>query len=238
MPTKYHPFYHDNFSSYLKLNCNKLFSPIIICHYVDNVNIKAYTDVDVVNIDRSDNLKATIISDEDYKTELFQKLSAAVTSFLNDKDYETEHFSIGRDDLAFCMGCFGCWIKKPGECVIDDMMSRINRSFVNSDTVIYLSPIIFGQFSANIKNSLDRWLPNMLPFFKTRPNGSTIHPSRYDSYPMVVIIGYGDDVSEEDSRLFYDITKKHRNNTDVLIYKNINQDITEELNLKKAAGQL
>lgn len=203
--------------------------------------MQIYNNVDDVNMDRGDNLKATIISDKDHKTELFQNLSTITTSFLKDKGFEIEQFSIGRDNLAFCMGCFGCWIKKPGECVIDDMMSHINQSFVNSDTVIYLSPIIFGQFSANIKNSLDRWLPNILPFFERRPDGSTMHPSRYDSYPMVVFIGYGDDISEEDSQLFCDITKKHRSNTDVLIYKNIYQDITEELkklDLKKVVGHL
>ena len=203
--------------------------------------MRIYNNVDNVNIDRSDNLKATIISDKDQNTELFQKLSAITTSTLKDKGFAIEHYSIGRDDLAFCMGCFGCWIKKPGECVINDMMSRINQSFVNSDTVIYLSPIIFGQFSANIKNSLDRWLPNILPFFEKRPDGSTMHPSRYDSYPTVVFIGYGDDISEEDGQLFSDIIKKHRSNAEVLIYKNINQNITEELkklDLKKVVGQL
>lgn len=192
-------------------------------------------------MDRSDNLKATIISDKDYETELYQKLSAATTSFLKDKGFAIGQFRIGRDDLAFCMGCFGCWVKKPGECVINDMMSHINQNFVNSDTVIYLSPIIFGQFSANIKNSLDRWLPNILPFFEKRPDGSTMHPSRYDSYPMVVFIGYGDDISEEDGQLFRDIIKKHRSNAEVFIYRSINQDITEELKkleLKKVVGHL
>lgn len=186
-------------------------------------------------------MKATIISDKDYRNELFEKLYLETASFLEDNGLETEHFSIGRDDLAFCMGCFGCWVKKPGECVINDMMSGINRSFVNSDVVFYLSPVVFGQFSANIKNSLDRWLPNVLPFFEKRPDGSTIHPSRYERYPMVVIIGYGRDIDVEDCRLFSDITKKHRNNAEVLIYKSTDQDITTEykkLTLKKAVGQL
>ena len=186
-------------------------------------------------------MKAVVISDKDYETELFKKLNTEAVSFLSSRGFEIEQFSIGRNDLAFCMGCFGCWIKKPGECVINDKMSIINRSFVNSDTVIYLSPIVFGQFSANIKNSLDRWLPNLLPFFIKRPDGSTIHPSRYKSYPEVIIIGYGDDITDTDAKLFIDITKKHRNNTDVLIYKNINQDIIRELkklNLKKMEGQL
>ncbi len=186
-------------------------------------------------------MKATVISDKDFHTGLFQTLYEKTITFLNEKGFETKKIDIGRDDLAFCMGCFGCWVKKPGECVINDMMSKVNRSFVNSDAVVYISPVIFGQFSANIKNAIDRWLPNILPFFIKRPDGSTMHPSRYDRYPQVIMIGYSDDISHEDARLFIDITKKHRNNADVLIYQsgdnNIAEDL-EKLHLGKAGGYL
>ena len=186
-------------------------------------------------------MKATIIADKDYQSELFQRLYKLVVTFLNDYGLETELMRVGRDDLAFCMGCFGCWVKKPGECVINDMMAQVNRNFINSDVVIYLSPVIFGQFSANIKNALDRWLPNMLPFFETRPDGSTMHPSRYDAYPQLIIIGYGDELWEEDRQLFIDIVKRHRNNVEVLIYQGYDQDITEALSkmeLRMVGGHL
>jgi multimeric flavodoxin WrbA len=186
-------------------------------------------------------MKAVIITDKDHQTELFEKLSSLTVRFCHDKGLAIEWIGIGRNDLAFCMGCFGCWVKKPGECVINDMMARINRSFINSDVVIYLSPVIFGQFSANIKNALDRWLPNMLPFFETRPDGSTMHPPRYEAYPALVIIGYGDALSDEDVQLFIDITRKHRNNAEVLIYQGSEQDISEalsKLELGMAGGHL
>ncbi len=186
-------------------------------------------------------MKATIISDKDYQTETFQKLNKLVDTFLHDQGFETELISIGRIDLASCKGCFGCWVKKPGECVMNDMMAQINQKFVNSDVVFYLSPVIFGQFSANIKNAVDRWLPNILPFFETRPDGSTMHPSRYDAFPRVLMIGYGDELSSEDRQLFTDITKKHRGNGEVLIYQDRDQDIIDALSnikLGKVGGHL
>lgn len=125
-------------------------------------------------------MKATIIADKDYQAEQFNELHQLIIAFLNNQGFETELIPIGRNDLTFCRGCFCCWIKKPGECIYNDMMSQINRITVNSDVVVYLSPVIFGQFSANIKNALDRWIPNVLPFFETRSDGSTMHPSRYD----------------------------------------------------------
>ncbi len=159
-------------------------------------------------------MKATIISDQEFQTGLFQKLEEKTIGFLKNKGYETEIIKIGIDALAFCMGCFGCWIKKPGECIINDKMSLINRNFVNSDAVIYLCPVVFGQFSANIKNALDRWLPNILPFFIRRSDGSTMHPSRYNSNPKQIMIGYGEELTEEDKQLFTDITKKHKRNVE------------------------
>jgi len=164
-------------------------------------------------------MKALIISDGEFKTSQFDELAGLLDGYLKDKGFDIEHIAVGRDDLAFCMGCFGCWVKKPGECVIDDLMSRINRTYVACDAVFYLCPVVFGQFSANIKTVLDRWLPNMLPFFYAREDGSTMHPPRYASYPRHVMIGYGDMLLQEDARLFCDIIKKHRPNVEVLIYR-------------------
>lgn len=155
-------------------------------------------------------MKALVITDKDYQTPQYRAVCNEACGSLQEMGFDVKAFDIDRDDLAFCMGCFGCWVKKPGECVIPDMMDQINRAFVSSDAVLYVSPIVFGQFSANIKNALDRWLPNMLPFFLTRPDGSTMHPVRYKTNPSVAIIGCGYGISDEDRQLFVDITKKHR----------------------------
>jgi len=186
-------------------------------------------------------MKAYILSDKDYQDGIYSQLYELVTSNLTKKDFQIEHREIGRDELAFCKGCFGCWIKQPGECTIKDSMAEINNNFINSDVVVYLSPVIFGQFSANIKSAFDRWLPNILPFFMTRPDGSTMHPPRYLTYPKQIIIGYGEAISDEDAQLFIDITKKHRYNIEVLVFSGRDSDCTSFLNqtkLERVGGQL
>jgi len=167
-------------------------------------------------------VKALIISDLDFKTDLFKQLNSLLTGYLLEKGSSIERIEIGRNDLAFCRGCFGCWVQKPGECVVDDKMTEINRSYMSADVVFFLSPVVFGQFSANMKNARDRWLPNMLPFFKVRPDGSTIHPPRYDDYPTLLIIGYADEITEEDLKLFIDITKKHLREIEAFIFRDEN----------------
>jgi multimeric flavodoxin WrbA len=186
-------------------------------------------------------MNATIISDEDFHTKTYQTLEALVCTRLRKKGFRLEHRRIGRKDLTYCKGCFGCWVQKPGECLMKDGMGELNRACMNSDVVVYLSPVVFGQFSANIKNAVDRWLPNMLPFFETRPDGSTIHPPRYEDYPKQIIIGYGDNLSEEDEKLFVDITKKHRTNVDCLVMKSEGSNVSEaldEIKLERVGGML
>jgi hypothetical protein len=168
-------------------------------------------------------VKALIISDLDFQTDIFKQLNSLITGHLHEKGFSIERIKIGRNDLAFCRGCFNCWVRKPGECIIDDKMTEINRSYINADAVFFLTPVVFGQFSANMKNARDRWLPNMLPFFKIRPDGSTIHPPRYTEYPNLLIIGYADDIVEEDIQLFIDITKDHLRETGVYFFKGENE---------------
>lgn len=172
-------------------------------------------------------MNAYIISDKDYTTETFRHLNDLICSLLKEKGFTIEHREIGRNEIAPCIGCFGCWVKKPGECVMKDGMAEINNKCMNSDVVVYLSPVVFGQFSANIKYAIDRWLPNMLPYFMRRPDDSTIHKARYKTYPMQFIIGYGEDISQEDAQLFVDITKKHRRNIEAFVFKGDDKEIAD-----------
>lgn len=186
-------------------------------------------------------MKVFILSDKEYQTDTFERLHDKVKEYFTDKNFEIIETQIGKGDLAYCMGCFGCWVKNPGECSIKDKMAQINSDYVNSDVVVYLSPIVFGEFSSNMKNALDRWIPNVLPFFKVRPDGSTIHPSRYRNIPRQIMLGYADDLSEEDTQLFTDITKKHRRNVEVVVYHNSEDELLEQLkgiSLKKVGGKL
>ena len=162
-------------------------------------------------------MRAYLLSDGEFQTPRQQQLIDLLSVFFTEKDFNVEQKSIERGELAFCRGCFDCWTKTHGACAMQDGIAEINRKSMTSDAVIYLCPVVFGQFSANMKSAIDRWLPNMMPFFMTRKDGSTMHPPRYADYPRQVYIGYGEELTESDAQLFVDITKKHRSNVDVLI---------------------
>jgi multimeric flavodoxin WrbA len=185
-------------------------------------------------------MKALLISDCDFKTAQYNELHARLCAYLEQKNLDVEEISVGQGEIAYCKGCFGCWMKTPGECVIKDSIGEINRVSINADAVFYLSPVVFGQFSPNITNIINRWLPNMLPFFTKRQNGSTMHPPRYKCYPAHVMLGYGDALTDEDAQLFMDINHKHRSNVFAFVYQ-MDMDIALQLsgiNLARTGGSL
>lgn len=174
-------------------------------------------------------MKVYILSDGEFATEQLTQLEAVVKKSLTQKGFEITEKRLEEEELKYCVGCFGCWVKTPGQCVRKDTMDDINRTAMNSDVMVYLVPLVFGQFSANMKSALDRWIPNILPFFIVRADGSTMHPARYAKNPRIVMIAYGDGLTEEDANLFRDITTKHRRNGAVLIYHGDDEKLAREL---------
>lgn len=67
---------------------------------------------------------------------------------------------------AKCKGCFGCWLKTPGECVMHDGSEHIGSVLMSSDQIYILSRSCYGGFSIEMKRILDRCIPGVLPFFR------------------------------------------------------------------------
>jgi multimeric flavodoxin WrbA len=92
-------------------------------------------------------------------------------------------------DIKPCRGCFSCWIKTPGRCVIEaDDQEAILRATAASDLIIWLTPITFGGYAPELKKALDRIIPILLPFF-TKVHGETHHPLRYPRRRRLLVIG-------------------------------------------------
>ena len=75
---------------------------------------------------------------------------------------------------AFCQGCFGCWLKSPGQCVIKDSLQTVSTEIGCSQQVIIFSRCCYGGFSPAVKRVLDRSIAVSLPFSPTAAGVSTI----------------------------------------------------------------
>ena len=62
-------------------------------------------------------------------------------------------------EIRSCRGCFDCWLKTPGQCVLADDGARVCRAVLRSDLLLLASPLIMGFVSAQLKLCLDRVIP-------------------------------------------------------------------------------
>src|SRR4030067_2669622 len=90
-----------------------------------------------------------------------QGMPAAFTERVDD----VELVKLRELDIAPCAGCFGCWTRTPGECVVRDSAHDVPRSYVGSDIVVFATPVTFGGDSVHLKKMLDRFLPGLDPRF-------------------------------------------------------------------------
>ncbi|MBE6754041.1 MAG: flavodoxin family protein [Ruminococcaceae bacterium] len=89
-----------------------------------------------------------------------------------------------------CIGCFGCWVKMPGECVIRDDYCEMGRLFSQAEQILLVSRPVYGGYSPFVKNVLDRALGYLHPYF-VRRKGETHHKRRYDNKIKLRPIFYG-----------------------------------------------
>jgi multimeric flavodoxin WrbA len=99
-----------------------------------------------------------------------------------------ESIELRSTQIAPCLGCFGCWVKTPGTCVIDDAGRETTRKAIQSDLLVWLTPVTFGGYSSELKKAIDRIIPILLPYFKIY-HGQIHHEMRYQKYPNILVVG-------------------------------------------------
>ena len=110
---------------------------------------------------------------------------------------EDTHVIYDRGCIRNCIGCFGCWIKTPGKCVIKDGYDDMGEILSKANKVIIISKCYYGGYSPFVKNILDRSISYLLPFFRTRKN-ETHHKPRYKNNFGLQVYFYGEHISEQE----------------------------------------
>ena len=79
---------------------------------------------------------------------------------------EVENIFLVDREIGHCTGCFGCWIKTPGNCVIKDDMDSLRENFMGSDIVVMATPVYVDGVSGIMKTFMDRMIPSSLWLWK------------------------------------------------------------------------
>ncbi len=118
-------------------------------------------------------------------------LAARISAALRAHVPEAETIVVREQKIGNCAGDFFCWVRSPGLCNINDDNRLIAAKIMQSDLVVYLTPVTFGGCSSALKRIVDHQIQNILPFF-TSLNGEIHHQKRYGRYPNVLAIGWMD----------------------------------------------
>ena len=107
-------------------------------------------------------------------------------------------FDLSHMKIAPCVGCFGCWTRTPGKCVIRDDAVRVYPRLAESDTAIYVSRVRYGGYDMVMKTMLERAIPVQQAFIRLL-DGETHHVQRAVAPKKATIVAYGvRDREEED----------------------------------------
>jgi hypothetical protein len=132
------------------------------------------------------------------------------SDLLGKAGWEIDRLALAEVDIAPCLGCFGCWVKTPGVCVIDDAGRDVARRMIRSDLLIFLTPLTFGGYSSQLKKAIDRLIPNILPHFRL-VRGEVHHVRRYPQAPRLLGLGViaNGPVDPDEEELFETVVRRN-----------------------------
>lgn len=112
--------------------------------------------------------------------------------------------------IANCTGCFGCWTRTPGKCVMRDDATRVYPYIAASDTVLYVSRVKYGGYDSVMKRMLERAIPVQQAFIRIFKN-ETHHVQRAVVPKRATIVAYGD-IDAEERALFERLVARNASN--------------------------
>ena len=101
---------------------------------------------------------------------------------------EVEQILLSRKTIKNCKGCFWCWLKTPGKCVIKDDMEAILEKLKEADLLVFATPLYVDNVTGLMKNFMDRILPLGEPYQVKDEKGECRHPARYVKTPKIGVI--------------------------------------------------
>ena len=132
--------------------------------------------------------------------------------------------------IKHCIGCFGCWIKTPGECVIKDGFDRTGCDMGRCEELVIISECLYGGFSSFVKKVQDRAISYVRGDFDI-VNNEMRHRRRYKNKMKISAYFYGENITEEEKITAENIVKANAKNFYAVVEKVVflkkHEDVSE-----------
>jgi len=153
-------------------------------------------------------MKAIILNGSSKADATGERIRVALTAELLRRGWEVNHVQLCAEKIGNCAGDFFCWIRNPGMCNVADANRTFAADIINSDLMIYLTPVTFGGYSYQLKKMVDHQIQNIEPFF-AKVGGETHHHKRYPRYPDFLAVGWMEHADPREEAIFRNLA--HRN---------------------------
>ena len=115
-----------------------------------------------------------------------------------------------------CIGCFGCWVKTPGKCVIHDGYEGTGIVMGKCKELILVSKCCYGGISPFVKTVQDRAISYLHPNYVIR-KGEMHHKRRYDNVIQLSAYFYGNSITETEKETARNLIYANADNYDAVV---------------------
>ncbi len=153
-------------------------------------------------------MKTLILDGSHANDPMGTQATSALQASLASRGWTSETIILREQKIGNCAGDFFCWVRSPGMCNTNDDNRIIAEKIVQSDLVVYLTPVTFGGYSSELKRAVDHQIQNISPFFTTIED-EIHHQKRYPKYPGMLVFGWPDQPNAQAEAIFQHLV--HRN---------------------------
>jgi multimeric flavodoxin WrbA len=154
----------------------------------------------------------TLILDGSEKNDEYSKIvNDTVYNVLKKTNASMTNIILHEHDIKGCIGDMGCFFKTPGKCMFDDVAREIPEQYVESDLVVFITPVTFGGFSALFAKAYDRIVIQLESHLLEMSSEGELHrKKRYNTtYPSLLAIGIEETRNMENRDVFKALVQRN-----------------------------
>lgn len=127
------------------------------------------------------------------QSDTFRLTEAFLRGMNRDGRHEVNVVNVIDKKIAPCRGCFGCWQRGDGHCVIEDDQNAILDLYRAADVIIWSFPLYCYAMPSHLKALLDRTIPLVKMRMVQAADGTVRHEALADFSKIhtLVICGCG-----------------------------------------------
>jgi multimeric flavodoxin WrbA/putative sterol carrier protein len=108
-----------------------------------------------------DDMKVLLVRGNPRKNGFTQHLLNLFTTGLREAGAEITDVDLAAEEYALepCLGCYHCWLVKPGQCVHHDPMEKLLPVVLAADVLVCATPVYYFAMSSYLKTFFERTFP-------------------------------------------------------------------------------